>query len=118
MVQEAGTPRQCTSIYYERLRQRSETARADLAWIEALPPGEAVEFLKKRTVKAPTTSEVRAQKPEIITWTGEQLSTFLAWNRNELKDELFPLWRLIAYSSMRRSEALALKWSDINTKAM
>jgi integrase len=73
---------------------------------------------KKRTVKAPTTSEVRAQKPEIVTWTGEQLSTFLAWDRDELKDELFPLWRLIAYSGMRRSEALALKWSDINTKTM
>jgi integrase len=33
-------------------------------------------------------------------------------------DELFPLWRLIAYTGMRRSEALALKWSDINTKTM
>ena len=73
---------------------------------------------KKRTVKAPTTSEVRAQKPEIVTWTGEQLSTFLAWDCDELKDELFPLWRLIAYSGMRRSEALALKWSDINAKTM
>lgn len=73
---------------------------------------------KKRTVKAPKSSEVRAQKPEIVTWTGEQLSTFLAWDRDELNDELFPLWRLIAYSGMRRSEALALKWSDINTKTM
>lgn len=73
---------------------------------------------KKRTVKAPTTSQVRAQKPEIVTWTGEQLSTFLAWDRDELKDELFPLWRLIAYSGVRRSEALALKWSDINAKTM
>jgi integrase len=73
---------------------------------------------KKRTVRAPTTSEVRAQKPEIVTWTGEQLSAFLAWDRDELKDELFPLWRLVAYSGMRRSEALALRWSDINTKTM
>lgn len=37
---------------------------------------------------------------------------------DELNDELFPLWRLVAYSGMRRSEALALKWSDINTKTM
>lgn len=73
---------------------------------------------KKRTVKAPTTSEVRAQKPEIATWTAEQLQTFLDWNENILRDELFPLWRLIAYTGMRRSEALALKWSDINTKRM
>lgn len=34
---------------------------------------------KKLTVKAPTSSEVRAQKPEIITWTGEQLNAFLHW---------------------------------------
>jgi len=73
---------------------------------------------KKRTVKAPTTSEVRAQKPEIVTWTSEQLALFLTWNEEEVKDELFPMWRLIAYTGMRRSEALALKWSDINTKRM
>ena len=35
-----------------------------------------------------------------------------------MNDELFPLWRLIAYTDMRRSEALALRWSDINTKTM
>lgn len=73
---------------------------------------------KKRTVKAPTTSEVRAQKPEIVTWTAEQLVLFLTLNEDELKDELFPMWRLIAYTGMRRSEALALKWSDLSTKAM
>ena len=73
---------------------------------------------KKRTVKAPTTSEVRAQKPEIATWTADQLTLFLTWNRDELDDELFSLWRLIAYTGMRRSEALALRWSDINTKTM
>ncbi|GAA2187493.1 tyrosine-type recombinase/integrase [Leucobacter alluvii] len=71
---------------------------------------------KKRTVNAPKSSQVRAQKPEIVTWTGDQLATFLAWNRDELKDELFPLWRLIAYTGMRRSEALALKWNDVNAR--
>lgn len=70
---------------------------------------------KKRTVNAPKSAQVRAQKPEIVTWTGEQLATFLTWDHDERGDELFPLWRLIAYTGMRRSEALALKWSDINT---
>ena len=50
---------------------------------------------------------------EIATWTAEQLQTFLTWNRDELEDELFPLWRLIAYTGMRRSEALALKGSGL-----
>lgn len=38
--------------------------------------------------------------------------------RDTLEDELFPLWRLIAYTGMRRSEALTLKWSEINAKTM
>lgn len=49
---------------------------------------------KKRTVRPPTSKEIRAAKPEIVTWTGEQLNTFLDWNRNELDDEDFPLWRV------------------------
>jgi integrase len=69
---------------------------------------------KKRTVKAPKSSEVRAQRPEIITWTGPQLQAFLTWNRDVLKDDLFPLWLTIAYTGMRRGEALALRWGDIN----
>jgi integrase len=69
---------------------------------------------KRRTVNPPRSSQVRAQKPEIITWTGPQLHAFLTWNHDELDDELFPLWRTIAYTGMRRSEALALRWSDIN----
>jgi integrase len=69
---------------------------------------------KKRTVNPPRSSQVRAQKPEIVTWTGPQVHAFLTWNRDELDDERFSLWRLIAYTGMRRSEALALRWSDIN----
>ena len=69
---------------------------------------------KKRTVNPPTSSQVRAHKPEIITWTGPQLHAFLTWNRDEFDDELFPLWRTIAYTGMRRSEALALRWGDLN----
>ncbi|HWL01679.1 MAG TPA: tyrosine-type recombinase/integrase [Microbacteriaceae bacterium] len=69
---------------------------------------------KRRTVKPPKSSEVRAQRPEVITWTATQLQAFLTWNRDELKDDLFPLWHTIAFTGMRRSEALALRWSDIN----
>ncbi|HET7388715.1 MAG TPA: site-specific integrase [Nocardioidaceae bacterium] len=69
---------------------------------------------RRRTVNPPRSSQLRAQKPEIVTWTGTQLQAFLTWNRDELDDELFPLWRTIAFTGMRRSEALALGWSDIN----
>ncbi|HEU0257533.1 MAG TPA: tyrosine-type recombinase/integrase [Microbacteriaceae bacterium] len=69
---------------------------------------------KKRTVNAPTGSQIRAQRPEIATWTGAQLHSFLTWNRDVLGDALFPLWRTVAYTGMRRSEALALRWGDVN----
>lgn len=71
---------------------------------------------KKRTVAAPTTKDIKANKPEIVTWTSAQLDTFLRWDRDVLSDELYPLWRLIAWTGMRRSEALALRWSDVNTR--
>lgn len=69
---------------------------------------------KTRTVDPPRSIQIRAQKPEIVTWTGKQLSDFLTWNRDVLDDDLFPLWRTLAYTGMRRSEALALRWADIN----
>ncbi len=69
---------------------------------------------KTRTVNPPRSCQIRAQKPEIVTWTGPQLQAFLTWNRDVLDDELFPLWRTLAYTGMRRSEAHALRWSDIN----
>jgi len=69
---------------------------------------------KKRTVNALTGSQIRAQRPEIATWTGGQLNAFLVWNRDVLSDEFFPLWRTIAYTGIRRSEALALRWGDLN----
>lgn len=71
---------------------------------------------RKKTVKPPTTKEIRAAKPEIVVWSQDQLDTFLRWDRDVREDELFPLWRLIAWTGMRRSEALALRWSDINTR--
>ncbi|WP_341360035.1 tyrosine-type recombinase/integrase [Georgenia sp. M64] len=69
---------------------------------------------KKRTVNAPTGSQIRAQRPEIVTWSGPQLHAFLGWNRDIFNDDLFPLWRTIAYTGIRRSEALALRWGDVN----
>ena len=69
---------------------------------------------KKRTVNAPIGSQIRARRPEIATWSGGELHAFLIWDRDTLEDDLFPLWRVIAYTGMRRSEALALRWGDLN----
>src|SRR5690242_9895014 len=44
-------------------------------------------------------------------WTPEQARTFLA---SVADDRLFALWRLYVLSGLRRGEALALRWSDLD----
>jgi integrase len=50
----------------------------------------------------------------MLTWTGQELHTFLA--RSE-SDPNFPLWRLAAQTGMRRGELLGLRWSDVDLDA-
>ena len=48
---------------------------------------------------------------EMKTWTKEQLKAFL----ESVKDErLYSLWHTIAFTGMRRGEALGLRWSDVD----
>jgi integrase len=56
----------------------------------------------------------RVGAPEITAWDGDAVRTFLDSCRD---DRLFPLWLLIATTGLRRGEALALRWSDIDLKA-
>lgn len=72
---------------------------------------------RQRTVKAPTGKQIRSQRPEIETWSAEELNRFMTWDRDEFEDDLFTLWRVIAYTGMRRSEALALRWGDIDLRS-
>ncbi len=69
---------------------------------------------KRKVVKPPTGRQIKAQAPEQVTWTATQLTAFLDWNRDVLEDELFTLWRTIAMTGVRRSEALAVQWRDID----
>lgn len=69
---------------------------------------------RSRTVKAPTGKTIRAARPEITTWTASELRGFLDWDRDVLGDDLHALWRAIAYTGMRRSESLALRWADVD----
>lgn len=69
---------------------------------------------KSKTVKAPTGKQIRAAKPEIVTWTPAELNGFMQWDRDTYKDDLYPLWHVIAHTGIRRSEALALRWSDLD----
>jgi integrase len=69
--------------------------------------------------KPPTAKAAAA--PEMQTWTGEQLAAFLEWctagtddHRHRGRGELAIAWQLLAMTGMRRGEALALRWSDID----
>ncbi|YCN53433.1 tyrosine-type recombinase/integrase [Rhodococcus erythropolis] len=69
---------------------------------------------KRGVVKAPTGRQIKSQAPEQATWTAAQLTAFLIWNRDVFEDELYTLWRTVAMTGVRRSEALALEWRDID----
>jgi integrase len=69
---------------------------------------------KRRIVKAPTTTQIRASQEEIEVWNATEIAFFLNWDENVYKDELYELWYLIAFTGMRRGEAVALKWGDID----
>ena len=69
---------------------------------------------RSRIVKAPTGAQIRAHQDEINTWNETQLNQYLTWSKNTYKDELYEMWYLIAHTGIRRGEATALKWSDID----
>lgn len=49
-------------------------------------------------------------------YTREQLLTFLTCLKQEKNFKAYALFRLLAYSGLRKGEALALTWKDINFK--
>lgn len=55
----------------------------------------------------------RRVKVEMRAWDSDELGTFL---RRSADDRLFPLWRLSAYTGMRRSEVLGLRWIDVDLR--
>jgi integrase len=70
---------------------------------------------KNKSIKAPGQSRRSRAMDEIDqVLSKEQLTDLLTWIEEELEDDLYPLWHLIANTGLRRSEAIALTWADLN----
>ena len=53
----------------------------------------------------------RASRPEMSVWSAAELQMFLAATRH---DRLATLWRFMAFTGVRRGEALGLRWCDLD----
>jgi integrase len=62
----------------------------------------------------PTAKEARP--PEMHPWTAAQLAAFLSWATADGHPHA-PAWAVLARTGMRRGEALALRWRDVELDA-
>ncbi|WP_164704547.1 tyrosine-type recombinase/integrase [Blastococcus litoris] len=73
-------------------------------------------FPANPTDRSTPPSPSEARPPEMQAWTAVELGRFLRWAAAYDRDAAMG-WRLLAATGMRRGEALALRWRDIDLDA-
>jgi integrase len=73
--------------------------------------GEAVEDGLIRANPADRAHRMPADRPEMLYWSASELLRFLDSAED---DPSFAMWRLAAYTGMRRGELLGLRWLDVD----
>lgn len=71
--------------------------------------------VKHKSIRAPgqsRRSRAILEGDEVL--SRKQLKDLLTWIRDSLEDDLYPMWHLIAETGVRRSEAVAIKWADLD----
>lgn len=58
------------------------------------------------------------KRREVNFYTKDELNRFLSMAKEKLSLKWYVFFRVLAYTGMRRGEALALQWEDINAKDM
>lgn len=96
------------SVKYKRYRQTSNAADRILRYAFNLELISANPFDK---VTYPPQRKSHAN--DIVTWTKEELNTFFDYIKSR-PEQMQVMFRLLAYSGMRRGELMALRWSDID----
>ncbi|MFN3600571.1 MAG: tyrosine-type recombinase/integrase [Dietzia sp.] len=70
---------------------------------------------RKRAARPSSAKAAKASRGEVLVWTAPQLRAFLGWAR-EYEGADATLWEVDAATGCRRSELLALRWSDVDLR--
>jgi integrase len=82
--------------------------------VDARPQLLAFNPADPKQAKPPSAKSARA--PEMHPWNAAQLSAFLTWATGDEHSHA-AAWHVLAHTGMRRGEALALRWRDLDLDA-